>query len=73
MNPGSFFKLSFCTFTCLSNNFMDFSQIYISTSPMYALPVKQLSARSKHLNVFEKGGQRPLHCRLIVDIRNLDP
>ena len=28
---------------------MDFNQIYISNSPMYALPVKQLSAKSKHL------------------------
>ena len=33
---------------------MDFNQICISNSPMYALPVKQLSAKSKHLNVFNK-------------------
>ena len=30
---------------------MDFNQICISNSPMYALPEKQLSAKSKHLNV----------------------
>ena len=33
---------------------MDFNQICISNSPMYALSVKQLSAKSKHLNVFNK-------------------
>ena len=35
MNP----ELSFCAFTCLCNNLMDFSQTFISTSPMYALHV----------------------------------
>ena len=33
---------------------MDFNQICISNSPMYALPVKQLSAKNKHLNVYKK-------------------
>ena len=28
---------------------MDFNKICISNSPMYAVPVKQLSAKSKHL------------------------
>ena len=31
---------------------MDFNQIHISNSPMYALPVNQLLAKSNHLNVF---------------------
>ena len=38
--PRKFFQTLFYTFTCLSNNF---SQIFISTSPMYALPVILLS------------------------------
>ena len=33
---------------------MDFNQICISNSPMYALPVNQLSAKSKQLNLFKK-------------------
>ena len=30
----SFFNLSLCAFTYLSNNSMDFSQTFVSTSPM---------------------------------------
>ena len=38
---------------------MDFSQICVSTSPMYALPIILISAQSKHWNVFEKGDYTP--------------
>ena len=34
---------------------MDFSQTFISTSPMYALPVIPFSACNKHLNLFVMG------------------
>ena len=53
--PEIFFKLSFCAFISLSNNSlisMDFSQTWVSNSPMYALPVILISAWSKHLNIF---------------------
>ena len=60
VNPRTFFKLSFCAFICLCNNtlsyfLMDFSQIFISTSPMYALPVILFSACKIYLNLFVIG------------------
>ena len=32
---------------------MDFNQTYISTSTMYALPVKEVSAWNKYMNIFD--------------------
>ena len=59
--PWKIFKSLFVhSFVCPITYTMDFSQIYISTSPMYALvtyiPVILFSAQPvKHLNVFVKG------------------
>ena len=50
-----FSKLSFYTFTCMSNN--SFGQTCISTSLMYALPVILFSACKKCLNAFMKGNK----------------
>ena len=59
MNPGSFFKLSFYIFTCLSNNPLISS--WISAKFVSALLLCMLylsyyyqSEVAKHLNVFEK-------------------
>ena len=44
MNPGIYLKHSFSTYTCLCNSSLLCNQVCINTSPMYALPDKQLSA-----------------------------
>ena len=53
MNPGSIFKLSFCAFTCLSNNSL-VSQ-WSSAKLVSALLQCMLYLSYKHLNVFVKG------------------
>ena len=51
-------KYSICTCTCfiwqLACFFMDFNQICSKNSLMYVLPVKQLLAKSKQLNIFKR-------------------
>ena len=59
MNPrSSIFKLSFCIFTCLSNN-SPISSWILYQSPMYALPVKLFQPEVRNTCIY-------LHCRLIV-------
>ena len=59
VNPGSFFQILFLCIHLfvqqLTYFLMDFSQTFISTSPMYALPVILFSACKKHLNLFVIG------------------
>ena len=50
--------LSICTYNCLSDNSSISQRISINlhqyNSPMFAIPVNKLSAKSNHLNVFKK-------------------
>ena len=71
MNPQD--KYSICTYIIFSYKSIISSWISIKFAagilPIYALPVKQLSAKSKHLNVFLKEVST-----LLVDyFHNMDP